>query len=92
LRRSHLTVAPRLWFGTYLDFLVNQPDGPRLTQSDYDSCYFYKIYPDGGRLDMGVYVDDSWVIDCGGAAADADLSLIAKRFSLTLQRTHPSTF
>ena len=36
------------------------------------------------RLDLGLYVDDTWLIDDAGPEADADIELIKQRFSLTL--------
>ena len=80
------TVAPRIWNQTLHDFLVADcvSGGMGLTQSDFDPCYYFKIYADETRLDMGVYVDDKWVIDDGGPQVDADMALLAKRFLITV--------
>ena len=40
---------------------------------------------------MGVYVDDKWVLDDGGAQVDADMDLLAKRFLITVD-DHPKHF
>ena len=48
-------------------------------QSEYDPCHIYKIYPDGGRCDIALYVDDGFATytpNCSAAKADYD-SLMA---------------
>ena len=79
-------VAPRIWYSTFHTFLVTPEasGGLGMAQSDGDPCYYFKVYPDGTRLDMGIFVDDSWVLDTAGALADADLAKIAAKFKLTL--------
>jgi len=79
-------VAPRVWHQTAIEFML-QPEseeGLGMQQSDADPCYLFKVYADGSRLDMGLYVDDSWCCDNAGSLADADLAKFAKRFQITL--------
>ena len=59
--------------------------------SDHDPCFFYKIYPDGTRIDISLYVDDGWVTHNAGAAAKADLIQFAQRFKLKF-RERPKQF
>ena len=76
--------APRIWYMTLHDYLVDKKHGLGMTQSDHDPCYYFKVYADGSRLDMGLYVDDTWVLDDAGAAADADLAALGAKFKLTI--------
>ena len=55
-----------------------------MQQSDYDPCYYYKEYSDGTRFDLGLYVDDSWLVDDAGPLADADLAKLKQKFKLTV--------
>ena len=77
------TVAPRVFHQTLVDFVLSK-DGMNMTQSSYDPCFFYKIYPDGTRLDIGIYVDDGWATDNAGALADADIAKLGKRFDIKI--------
>ena len=90
-----MAVRPRLVSGTHghsrLPYVTDPVSGLGLTQSDHDPCYYFKVYPDGSRLDAGLYVDDTWLIDNGGKAADADLEKLGKRFDLKLE-SRPSSF
>ena len=52
------------------------------TQSDADPCYYYKVYEDGSRIDICMYVDDGWSEDDAGPYADADLELLNARFNM----------
>ena len=67
--------APRVWYETLLPQLI----GSKLnfTQSEVDPCYLYKIYPDGTRIDITVYVDDILAIDDAGPLADADFAILS---------------
>jgi hypothetical protein len=70
--------AGRLWNKTLHKQLVKVQN---FLQSDHDPCYYYKIYPDGTRLDIVVYVDDGWSEDDAGPNADRDLAILAKKFA-----------
>ena len=70
--------AGRLWNQTFHKQMIVQ----KFTQSEADPCYYYKIYEDGTRLDICMYVDDGWVETDSGAPADADLALLAARFAM----------
>jgi hypothetical protein len=76
-------VAPRIWHKTIHSFLV-QPEGLGLQQSQADPCYYFKVYADGSRLDLGLYVDDCWLLDDAGAAADADVAKLVSKFDLKI--------
>ena len=71
--------APRIWHKTAHSFLTDEMG---MTQSEYDPCYYYKVYPDGSRLDLALYVDDGWVIDDAGPLADADLKMLSDKFQV----------
>ena len=75
------TTAPRVFNKTlhaYLEDKVN------MTQSAHDPCYYYKIYANGSRLDLYLYVDDGLCIDDAGPLADADLAILRQRFTVSL--------
>ena len=55
-----------------------------MQQSDQDPCYYYKVYEDGTRLDLSLFVDDSWVCDDAGANADADIKIICEKFKFAM--------
>jgi hypothetical protein len=80
------TVAPRGWHKTFHQFCVapESQGGAGMTQSDADPCYYYKIFSDGSRFDMGVYVDDGWCVDNAGEQADELLAKFASKFQLTV--------
>ena len=78
------TTAPRVWYQTMHGFLTDADNGVGMSQSEKDPCYYYKVYSDGSRLDLGLFVDDSWCIDNAGALADADLARLKAKFNLTL--------
>ena len=73
--------APRIWYETIHGFLTGAVD---MRQSDQDPCYYYKVYKDGTRLDLSLFVDDSWVCDDAGPNADADIKLICDKFNFTM--------
>ena len=60
--------------------------GMGLTQSEHDPCYYYKVYADGTRFDLGFYVDDGWCCDSGGALADRDIALLDRKFGITIDK------
>ena len=70
------TTAPRVFNQTLHAHLE---DKLKMVQSANDPCYYYKIYPDGTRLDLVVYVDDGLWIDNAGPLADADFDLLCNR-------------
>ena len=72
--------APRIWHQTIHPVLV---DTCNMCQSDADPCFYYKVYPDGSRLEIFLYVDDAWCTDNAGSLADADLKLISDKFEVT---------
>ena len=43
---------------------------------------YYKVYEDGSRIDICMYVDDGWSEDDAGPYADADLELLNARFNM----------
>ena len=73
--------APRIWYETIHSFLIQEVN---MKQSDQDPCYYYKVYEDGTRLDLSLFVDDSWVCDDAGANADADIKIICEKFNFTM--------
>ena len=79
--------APRVWFDTIVPALLQREDagGCGFQQSNVDPCYLYKCYPDGSRLDLGLYVDDMWAVDNAGVLADADFAIINSHFQFTMQ-------
>ena len=70
-----------MWFDTLLPKLVEL----KFKQSDVDPCYWYKVYADGSRFDLGIYVDDMWAVDDAGALADADWAALKLDFKFTVQ-------
>ena len=66
--------APRVWFETIMPALTKLG----FVQSDVDPCLLSKTYPNGARLDIGLYVDDTWAIDDAGPLADADWEQLRK--------------
>ena len=81
-------VAPRIWHKSIDTFLTAEgKDGLGFTRSEADPCYFYKVYPDGSRADLGLYVDDSWLIDNAGGLFDADLARLAERYELKVDES-----
>jgi hypothetical protein len=74
--------APRVWHETALAYCLS--DELAFKQSDADPCYLYKVYPNGTRLDLGLFVDDTWIWDDADELADADLAKLIKRFDLKL--------
>ena len=86
-------VAPRIFNQTFHKALV-EPEasgGVGMTQSLYDPCFYYKIYADGTRMDICLYVDDAWLYDNAGEKADADLARLNGRFKLKITEK-PSQF
>ena len=49
--------AGAIWHRTFID--EGKSRGYR--QSEYDPCHMYKVYPDGSRCDICLYVDDGFV-------------------------------
>ena len=47
--------AGRIWNRTLVRQLVQVQ---KFHQSEYDPCYFDKVFPDGERIDLCQYVDD----------------------------------
>ena len=75
--------AGLIWYRTITEQLV-QVQG--FKQSSADPCYFYKIFANGARLDLVLYVDDGWYFsdaDCVYAAAEIDA--LSKRFKLKVK-------
>ena len=54
-------------------------------QSDADPCFLFKVYPDGSRFDLVLYVDDILACDDAGAQADADFDAVQKVFKFTIR-------
>ena len=80
--------AGRIWFHTAREQLVKVQN---FCPSDHDPCFFYKIYDDGSRIDISLYVDDGWVTHNAGSKAKADLMQFATRFRLKF-RENPKQF
>ena len=72
--------AGRLWNRTFHRQIMSMS----FKQSDYDPCYYYKVYEDDTRLDVFVFVDDLWLEDDAGSLADADLKVLCERFKMTI--------
>ena len=81
--------AGRIWNRTFLRFMIEELN---MTQSDADPCIFSKIYPSGGRIDVGVYVDDGYAVDNAGPEADADVEALRKRFKIGVLEDDPKFF
>ena len=79
--------AARIWYQTLDEQLISQG----FTRSEYDPCYYYKVYDDGARTDMSINVDDSWVSDTSGERCDAELAKLGKAFKLTVKEV-PDAF
>ena len=77
-----------LWYHT----VVKQTKKQSIIRSEYDPCYFYKIYPDGTRLDMTLYVDDAFVTTDGGPMADADIKMLCDEFGVEEVKENPEYF
>ena len=73
--------APRVWFESLLPVLLEI----LFVQSDADPCFLFKVYPDGSRFDMVLYVDDILACDDAGAQADADFDAVQKVFKFTIR-------
>ena len=73
--------APRVWFESLLPVLLKIG----FTQSDADPCFLFKIYPDGSRFDLVLYVDDILACDDAGALADADFAAVQRVFKFTIR-------
>ena len=74
--------AGLIWYRTVVEHLVGKQG---FTQSEADPCFFYKVYSDGTRFDMVLYVDDGFVYyDHGNKAAEAELDELAKRFKIKI--------
>ena len=55
-------------------------------QSAADPCFFFKVFANGARFDLVLYVDDGWYFsdaNCEYAAAEVDA--LAKRFKLKVK-------
>ena len=72
----------RLWYQTAVDQLVRVQG---FTASEYDPCYLWKIFKDGTRIDMSIYVDDAWVTDNASTSADREIEAFATRFKIKIQ-------
>ena len=75
--------AGRIWQRTIHKQFMKQG----YTRSEYDPCYYYKHYPDGGFMGICLYVDDGFcdmTHDC--AAAEADLTALAQAFDIKVKR------
>ena len=70
--------AGRLWNRTFHKQMVAQ----KFTQSDADPCYYFKVYSDGSRVDICMYVDDGWVETDSTTFVDADMEKLAERFNM----------
>ena len=72
--------AGRIWNRT----LVKQlRDVQSFKQSEYDPCYFRKVFPDGKRIDILMYVDDGYVVTNAKGLADKELKQLHEKFTLT---------
>ncbi|KZV17633.1 hypothetical protein F511_19996 [Dorcoceras hygrometricum] len=56
LKRSlyGLKQAPRQWYKRFDDFIIHQ----NFTRSNYDWCVYTKVFSDGSRMYLLLYVDD----------------------------------
>ena len=70
--------AGRLWNRTFHKQMIVQ----KFTQSDADPCYYYKVYSDGSRVDICMYVDDGWVETDSSTFVDADMEILAEKFNM----------
>ena len=70
--------AGRLWNRTFHKQMIVQ----KFKQSDADPCYYYKVYDDGSRVDICMYVDDGWVETDSTTFVDADMEILAEKFNM----------
>ena len=70
--------AGRIWNRT----LVRQLRAQRFVQSQFDPCYFRKVFADGKRVDILMYVDDGYVVTDDPKRADAELKILHAKFTL----------
>ena len=73
-----------MWYDTILPDMLTLG----FKQSDVDPCLLNKEYSNGTRCDIGLYVDDIWVIDDAQGLADADFARLAQKFKFTLKPAH----
>ena len=74
--------AGRIWNRTLIQQLVGVQ---QFEQSEYDPCYFWKHLDDGTRMDVVMYVDDGFVVDSFSPAADAELDLLHRAFTVEVK-------
>ena len=70
--------AGRLWNRTFHKQMIVQ----NFKQSDADPCYYFKVYEDGSRVDICMYVDDGWVETDSSTFVDADMEILAEKFNM----------
>eukprot|EP00965_Chrysotila_dentata_P068581 2266682-Pleurochrysis_carterae.AAC.1 len=80
--------AGRIWHRTAKKQLVEEQ---KFSQSEHDPCLFFKVYPDGSRADLVLYVDDCWFTNTSGVGADDDLKRFSGKFKLTVE-SNPKQF
>ena len=47
-------------------------EAQHFVQSAWDPCYFRKIFDDGSRMDIAMYVDDGFAVDTNTPRADSN--------------------
>ena len=71
--------AGRIWNRT----LVKQLRAQGFKQSEFDPCYFRKLFPNGKRVDILMYVDDGYVVSNAKDLAVKELQELHNKFTLT---------
>ena len=61
---------------------MRQLRAQRFVQSQFDPCYFRKVFADGKRVDILMYVDDGYVVTDDPKRADAELKILHAKFTL----------
>mgnify|MGYP001164178445 CR=1 FL=1 len=75
--------AGRIWQRTIHKQFLKQG----YNRSEYDPCYYYKHYPDGGFMGICLYVDDGFCdMSPNCDAAEADLTTLAAAFDIKVKR------
>ena len=72
--------AGLIWYRTIIEQLVSQQ---KFVQSEADPCYLYKVYSNGERIDLILYVDDGYYFFSEGSSqAEREISALAERFKI----------
>ena len=74
--------AGRIWNRTLTKQLV---DVQKFVQSAWDPCYFRKVFSNGSRMDLAMYVDDGFAVDTDTPRADEELATLNASFKIDVK-------